>query len=186
MPFIWKYQKHFHFSRDCKLCCKITFGLLFWSRMAPRKFACCKLANKLFVRQTFWVAYISWLRSVVGTVLGTVLLHIYFDFVRCVRTRLHLCYGCERICLVIVSVLFFLSIFLFSIWIRLLWTFSHNHNYYWRWCYIRILAMPWNSMQKPIGFNLSSFIIFSIAVNFVCFGAFYIFDLRHIWGGVCG
>lgn len=44
---------------------------------------------------------------------------------------------------------------------------------------ICILAMPWNFMQKPIGFNLSSFIIFSIAVNFVCFGAFYIFDLRH-------
>lgn len=80
MPFIWKYRKHFHFSRDCKLCCKITFGLLFWSRMAPRKFACCKLANKLFVRQTFWVAYISWLRSVVGTVLGTVLLHHIFWF----------------------------------------------------------------------------------------------------------
>lgn len=186
MPFIWKYRKHFHFSRDCKLCCKITFGLLFWSRMAPRKFACCKLANKLFVRQTFWVAYISWLRSVVGTVLGTVLLHIYI---------LILFDVCERVCIcaMVASVFvwlsfwfFFLSIFLCSIWIRLLWTFSHNHNYYWRWCYIRILAMPWNSMQKPIGFNLSSFIIFSIAVNFVCFGAFYIFDLRHTWGGVCG
>lgn len=94
------------------------------------------------------------------------------------RTRLHSCYGCERICLVIVLVVFF-YLFFFSLFesgcfehfpITIITTGGDV---------ICILAMPWNSMQKPIGFNLSSFIIFSIAVNFVCFGAFYIFDLRH-------